>query len=99
MKFSDFFAQHEYGLADEKAAELLRELFASCGTEQRAGTLTLKISVKPEHDAFAVTVDIASKAPQPEAKARLYWTDFDGNPSLRNPIQPSFDDHINEQQQ
>lgn len=98
MKFSEFFAQHEYGLADDKAAEQLRDLFAACGTEQKAGTLTIKVSVKPEHEAFAVAVELVTKAPQPEAKARLYWTDFDGNPSLRNPIQPSFDDYQREQQ-
>jgi len=94
--FSEFLASHEHGLADERAAELLRELFAACGTEQKAGTLTLRVSVKPEHDAFAVSVEMAGKPPRAAVRARLYWTDLDGNPSLRNPMQPSFEDYAKE---
>ncbi len=89
MKFSEFIADHEFGIIDEKAAVELRDLFAACAREQRSGTLTIKVRVTPEHDAYRVGVDIDCKAPETPTRARLYWTDLDGNPSQRNPIQPT----------
>lgn len=95
-KFSQFIAAHSGGLVDDEATEELRNVLEACAQEKKNGKVTVTVEVRPEGDAFVISVDVASKAPKAAAAGRLYWTDLDGYPSQRNPIQPSLDDEMNE---
>lgn len=89
-RFSDWFAKHRNGAADiELGHKLSQAVMAAAMTEKQA-TVTLKVTVKPEGDAFIVVDEQAAKLPEPK-EAKIYYADNAGNLTRRNPMQPALD--------
>lgn len=87
--FTAFLHEQRGGVLHAELTDELAKLVAKVSEHEKGGTLTLKITVKPEADgAVKVSDEIAVKAPRPAARPSLFFTDSAGNLSRRNPRQP-----------
>lgn len=70
----------------------LTELVAAVMQQGRGGTLTLKLTVKPDRGALFIDGDIATKLPKPRVGAAMFYGDEHGNLFSRDPKQTDIDD-------
>lgn len=64
--FIDALTPLDRGTFLHKCEQAVDELFRRCDNLQKAGTLTLKLAVKPEGPGqFAVIADVDTKLPRP----------------------------------
>lgn len=89
-RFSDWFAKHRNGAADAEAGHKLTQAVMAAGMTDKAATVTLKITIKPEGEAFIVIDEQAAKLPEPK-EAKIYYADRAGNLTRRNPSQPALE--------
>lgn len=89
-RFTEWFAKHRNGAADMELGHKIQQAVMAAGMTDRAATVTLKITVKPESGAFVVTDEQAAKLPEPK-EAKIYFADDFGNLTRRDPNQPAFD--------
>jgi hypothetical protein len=76
-------------LAD--AGKQLGELCALVVKREAAGTLTIKLTVKPfQANATVITADVAVKNPKPEAAPSVFYPKDDGSVSRHDPRQKHF---------
>lgn len=89
--FADWMVEQRKGALANDMAEGLNELVDAVNSHHKAGTLTLKISVKPAHSGdgmVVVTDDVTVKLPESERVPVIYFVDGDANLSRANPAQP-----------
>jgi hypothetical protein len=87
--FTSFLHEQRGGVLHAELTDALAELVAKVAEHEKGGTLTLKITIKPEADgAVKVADEVAIKAPRPASRPSLFFTDSSGNLSRRNPRQP-----------
>lgn len=78
-------------IMDEAGAKF-SELVQAVTNHQKAGTLTLKIAIKPSTaGAMAVKADVAIKKPQGLPPESLLWATPEGNLIAEDPRQTKFD--------
>jgi hypothetical protein len=69
--------------------DALADIVAAVVEHEKPGTLTIKVTVKPEADgAVKVVDDFTAKVPRQASKPSLFFADSVGNLSRRNPRQP-----------
>jgi hypothetical protein len=87
--FAAWLQEQRGGVLAAELTDQLAELVAAVCEHEKGGTLTLKITVKPEADgAVKVSDDWAVKKPRAAARPSLFFADSAGNLSRRNPRQP-----------
>lgn len=87
--FAAWIAEHRNGLADADLSDALRSLVDAVTRYDKAGKLTLTITIKRSGDTVMVTDVVAVKLPQPPPDERHYFVDENGALTRRNPLQPS----------
>jgi len=73
--FMDFVRQHRAGATHAEATELLQALVAAVTEEKRAGSLTIKITLRPlaKGDGLETSVAIKLAAPEPVAGTSIFY--------------------------
>lgn len=84
--FAAWLQEQRNGSLHAELSEALGEVVAACGEHGKAGSVTLKLSVKPNKDGatFLVTDTVVMKKPDGDRPAALFFADDEGNLS-RNP--------------
>lgn len=87
--FAAFLQEQREGVTHSELSEGLSDLVAACIEHGKGGTLTYKVSIKPNKDGVTVFVTdaITVKAPVGERSAALFFADDDGNLSRKDPRQ------------
>lgn len=88
--FAAFLQEQRRGVAHTEISEALAELVQACVQTGKKGTLTLQIAVQPIKDADGtvyITDGVTVKAPRPDARPSMFFTDDHGNVSRQNPRQ------------
>lgn len=76
----------------DAAGAKFSELVNAVAAHQKAGTLTLKIAIKPSTaGAMAVKAEVSIKKPQGLAPESLLWATPEGNLIAEDPRQQKFD--------
>lgn len=85
--FNQWLLEQRGGSLHGELTETLAEVVAAAVKHEKAGSLTVKINVKPEEGGIVIVTDEV-KAKVPEARgAALFHTDKRGNLSRENPNQ------------
>jgi hypothetical protein len=88
--FDEFFREHRRGQSMYEASEVLRELVAAVEETGKGGSMTIKLSIKPDKK-YGTTVEvrdeITAKLPQPEKGASLFYMDGSHNLVRNDPNQ------------
>lgn len=87
--FAAFLQEQRRGGLHAELTDKLAELVQVCAELGKGGSLTLKISLKPNADGSTMTVsdDVSVKAPEPERGAAIFFADDAGNLSRHDPRQ------------
>jgi hypothetical protein len=91
--FMDFLREHRHGATHTELTELLQQLTAAVVEERKAGSLTLKITVKPlaKGDGLEVSCDHKLAAPLPVPGVSIFYP-TPGNDLVRqDPRQQAMD--------
>jgi hypothetical protein len=95
MSFSDFLREHRSGQTHDSISAKLQELVDTVVEQDRAGSLTIKISLKPrgrgDEGAYDVTVDTTLSLPKPPPLQSILYATPDGNLVRANPHQQDLD--------
>lgn len=89
--FSQFMIEQRKGGLHGEISEKLQELVAAVVEHEKAGTLTLTVTVKPAGNGtnqYVVTDEVKVKAPEAARGASLFFADGRGNLSRSDPRQP-----------
>ncbi len=87
--FAAWLQEQQGGVFHAELTDALAAIVAGVTEHERGGTLTIKVTVKPEADgAVKVSTDFTAKVPRAAAKPSLFFADSAGNLSRRNPRQP-----------
>lgn len=88
--FAQFVQEQRDGAAHGELSEMLQDLVAAVVEHNKAGKLTLTITVQPgeAYGTYLVRDDVKSSPPKPDKTASLFYADDRGNLSRRNPMQP-----------
>jgi hypothetical protein len=91
--FLDFLREHRSGVTHDLLSDKLQELVAAVTQEERAGTLTLKISVKPmgKGDGLEVTASVEMKAPKETPGTAIFFPTPENNLVRVDPRQQAMD--------
>jgi len=74
------------------AGTLFSDLINAVTAQQKAGSLTLKIAIKPSTaGALAVKAEVSAKKPQGATPESLLWATPEGNLIAEDPRQQKFD--------
>jgi hypothetical protein len=79
------------GLAASEMSSALEELVTACRDTGQAGSMTIRIKIKPwkgDHLAMEIKDDWKITPPQPEAGSSLLYATANGGLSARDPRQP-----------
>lgn len=88
--FAQLLQEQRKGVLHTELSEQLQELVTAVVEHDKAGTLTIQLTVAPGPEEGTVRVlDKATlKAPEAEKKPSVFWPDEQGNLSRRDPRQP-----------
>ncbi|MFE7128915.1 hypothetical protein [Streptomyces sp. NPDC057617] len=90
--FAAFLQEQSGGTLHAELSEKLHELLAAVRETGKAGSLALKIDVKPisgtDGRTLTVTDSVAVKAPKAERPKSIFFVTDDGNLSRTDPRQP-----------
>ena len=96
--FADYLRELHRGQIHEELSGRFRELIQAVSETGRAGSLTLKLTVKPtggiDSETVALGVSIKAVPPEPERHAALYFVTPEFNLSRRDPRQGDFEEHL-----
>jgi len=92
--FASFLQQHEHGGLHNELSEDLAELTRAVVDNQKAGTLTLTLKLKPTKmdGALEVEASVKVKTPEVERPTAFWFPDAHGNLHRRDPRQMQFSD-------
>lgn len=93
--FDEFFREHRRGQSMHEAGEVLQELVAAVEATGKAGSMTIKLSIKPDAKygtAVEVRDEITAKLPSPEKGSSLFYMDGSHNLVRTDPNQMSIHD-------
>ena len=88
--FAAFLQGQRRGGLHGEVSDAFAELVAACMEQEKAGSLTLKIEVKPNKDGETVQITdaLAVKLPPVPKQPSMFFADSNGNVSRHNPRQP-----------
>lgn len=87
--FAAWLQEQQGGVFHAELGDALADIVAGVTEHERGGTLTIKVTVKPEADgAVKISTDFTAKVPRAAARPSLFFADSKGNLSRRNPRQP-----------
>jgi hypothetical protein len=91
--FMDFLGEHRTGITHDLLSDALQELVAAVTQEQKSGTLTLKIGVKPmgKGDGLEVSALIDMKPPKETPGVAIFFPTPDNNLVRVDPRQQSME--------
>lgn len=92
--FMDFLREHRNGATHDELSDQLNELVAAVGTERKAGSLTLKISIKPGNvgeGSVMVADEIKLVAPKPTKSSSMFFITPENNLIREDPRQKKLD--------
>jgi hypothetical protein len=91
--FMDFLREHRHGATHAELSELLQELTAAVVEERKAGSLTLKITLKPlaKGDGMEVSCDTKLNAPQPVPGVSIFYPTPSNDLVRQDPRQQAMD--------
>jgi len=91
--FYDFLREHRNGLTHDELADALNELVAAVTEENKGGTLTFTVSVKPmgKSDGLEVSADIKVKPPKKTAGVSIFFATPENNLVRQDPRQQSME--------
>lgn len=76
------------GAVQDEVSKALAECVTEAGAEQKATTLTLKLTIKPESGGvFLVSHELSTKLPKVVASPSVMWGTPEGNLVTQNPRQ------------
>jgi hypothetical protein len=88
--FGTFLLQHAKGRTHDELSEALRDLVLACRETGKAGSITLKLTVKALDDfAFEVLDSVTVKRPQGNRPKSIWFATPDGELTRDNPHQLS----------
>jgi len=86
--FMDLLREHRNGLTHDELSDALQELVAAVAEERKAGTLTLKITVKPQGDGAVMVMDEVKVVPPKKTKGgSLFFVTPENNLQRQDPRQ------------
>lgn len=89
--FTQFLLEQRSGGMHGELSEKLQSLTSAVYEHDKAGTLTLTVSIKPiegQPGRYIVTDDVKIKAPEAARGSSLFFADDHGNLSRSDPRQP-----------
>lgn len=91
--FMDFLREHRNGVTHDELSDALQELVAAVTSEERGGTLTVTLSVKPigKSDGLEVGAKVTIKAPQPHPGVSIFFPTPENNLVRQDPRQQSME--------
>lgn len=97
--FADFLREQGKGQLHEELTDEMHALVAAINETGKKGVLQITLTFEPNKknpDMLMVTDDVRSKAPQPDKRASVFYTDDHGNVTRSDPNQLSFDGPLRE---
>ena len=89
--FAHILAEIGRGDVEAEMSTAMHELVAAVQETEKAGKLTLSLTVKPVgEESVEISVDVKSSTPT-NRRPSIFYIDGDGNLTRRNPDQPEFD--------
>lgn len=88
--FVDLLREHRTGLTHDTLSVRLQELVAAVSSENRAGSLTITIAMKPagkDSGAFEVEITSKLKVPEPNGGTSIFYVTPENNLSRADPRQ------------
>lgn len=86
--FAAFLQDHNRGSAHTEASEALQRLVLAAADTGKAGSVTVKVSVKPmdgSETAMVTTVEVTEKLPKVPLRPAIFYADDDGNLTRDDP--------------
>ena len=89
----DFLREHDQGRTADKMAEQLQTLVAAVAQEGKAGTLSLKITLKPMKSSggVEVTAEVKIAPPKETPGASIFFVSPENNLVRQDPRQQAMD--------
>lgn len=88
--FTDVLREMRKGRIVDQASEMLAELVRAVDATDKAGTLTVKLTVKPDKSGGrekVLSAVVTSSVPRHELPDAIFFSDVDGNLSRNDPDQ------------
>ncbi len=87
--FMDFLREHRNGLTHDQLSDALNELVAAVTAENKSGTLTLKIGIKPSGNsgALEVSAEVKTTPPKSAPGVAIFWPSPENNLVRQDPRQ------------
>lgn len=91
--FYDFLREHRNGVTHDELADALNDLVAAVTEENKAGTLTFTVSIKPmgKSDGLEVSAEIKVKPPKKTAGVSIFFATPENNLVRQDPRQQSME--------
>lgn len=92
--FAELLTILDHGSAHAEATRALHDLVAAVADTGKAGSMTLKISLKPvsgSRGQFLVSAVVQARPPQSDPGAAVFWADDSGNLTRSDPNQPEIE--------
>jgi hypothetical protein len=91
--FYDFLREHRNGLTHDELATGLNDLVAAVCEENKAGTLTFSVSVKPmgKGDGLEVSAEVKTKLPKKTPGVSIFFATPENNLVRQDPRQQSME--------
>lgn len=91
--FHDFLREHRAGQTHDLLSEKLQELVAAVTEEEKAGSLTLKITIKPmgKSDGLEVAAQITCSPPKETPGVSIFFATPENNLQREDPRQRSME--------
>lgn len=91
--FYDFLREHRNGVTHDELADALNELVAAVIEENKAGTLTFTVAIKPmgKSDGFDVSAEIKTKPPKKTPGSSVFFATPDNNLVRQDPRQATME--------
>ncbi len=97
--FADFLREQGKGALHEELTNEMHALIGAINETGKKGVLQISLTFEPNKknpDMLMVTDDVRARAPKPEKRASIFYTDDDGNVTRSDPNQLTFDGPLRE---
>lgn len=92
--FMDFLREHRNGATHDELSDALQDLVAGVTAENKSGTMTFTISIKPmgrDSGALEVAADIKVKPPKTQPGVSIFFPTPENNLHRQDPRQQSLE--------
>lgn len=92
--FMDLLREHRQGLSHDELTEALQRLVEAVTEERKPGTLTLRLTIRPQGDGTVlVSDDITSKPPKRTKAGSMFFVTPENNLERQDPRQTALPLH------